>query len=92
MGPVQKYAAFLACEAAVTINDAGHSGAAHYGAAAAGGIGLKQMLQFMANGGPTKALKGVPVINEIALGYDAVMFDLEAVHANQVCTAGIYGQ
>jgi hypothetical protein len=50
------------------------------------------MLQFMANGGPTKALKGVPVINEIALGYDAVMFDLEAVHANQVCTAGIYGQ
>jgi RHS repeat-associated protein len=96
MGPVQKYAAFLSCEAAVTINDLGHSGAAHYGAAAAGAVGMQQMYTYL--WGTSKVIakaglkKGVPVIGEIAALYDAAMFDLEAVHANQVCTALTYGQ
>lgn len=95
MSPVAKYLTFLGCEYNITIADLTDASPASYGALAAGAVGMQQMYTY--GFGTAEAIakaglkKGVAVIGEIAAGYDAVMFDIEAVKANQACTAAVYG-
>lgn len=94
-GTVPKYLSFLTCEAGITIHDLGDAAPASYGALATGAVGVQQMYTFLY--GTTRAIRraglarGVPVIGEMAALYDVVMMNVEAVRANQACTATIYG-